>query len=341
MRRSDQVVGLPLAVLAALAFGVGGPFVRPLLDVGWTSSAAVLARCAGTFLTLAIPAAVLLRGRWGVLWRNRWTLLAYGVFAVVGTQLLFYTAITRMPVGAALLIEYLAPVLLVLWTWARTRRRPGALVLTGSALAVVGLLLVVDLGGGGRTDLVGPGLALAAALGVAVYYVINARLDPELHPIVLLATSMLIGSVLLVLLAVTGVTPMRFAFTDVVLAGSTAPWWLSAGVMVAVSTLAAYLLGIAGGKRLGSRVASFVGLFEVLFAVLAAWVLLGDLPAPIQFAGGALILVGVVLVKLQREQPEAVLDVEPHVVPRRSKARVLLPLGRRAADARGTARSRP
>lgn len=336
MRRSDQAVGLPLAVLAAFAFGVGGPFVRPLLDAGWTSSAAVLARCAGTFLALAIPAIVLLRGRWGVLLRNAGTLLAYGVFAVVGTQLLFYTAITRMPVGAALLIEYLAPVLLVLWTWARTRRRPGALVIAGSALAVIGLLLVVDLGGAARTDVVGPALALLAAVGVAVYYVINARLDPELHPIVLLAASMLVGCVLLLLLAVTGVAPMRFVLTDVVLAGSTAPWWLSAGVMVLVSTLAAYLLGIAGGKRLGSRVASFVGLFEVLFAVLAAWVLLGDLPAPIQFAGGALILVGVVLVKAQREQAADV-PVDPHAVPRRGRVTATA----RRAVARGAARSRP
>lgn len=336
MRRSDQAVGLPLAVLAAFAFGVGGPFVRPLLDAGWTSSAAVLARCAGTFLALSVPAIVLLRGRWSVLLRNAWTLLAYGVFAVVGTQLLFYTAITRMPVGAALLIEYLAPVLLVLWTWARTRRRPGSLVIAGSALAVIGLLLVVDLGGAARTDVVGPALALLAAVGVAVYYVINARLDPELHPIVLLAASMLVGCVLLLLLAVTGVAPMRFVLTDVVLAGATAPWWLSAGVMVLVSTLAAYLLGIAGGKRLGSRVASFVGLFEVLFAVLAAWVLLGDLPAPIQFAGGALILVGVVLVKAQREQAVGA-PVEPHAVPRRAR----VPAGPRRAAAREASRTRP
>ena len=326
MRRSDTAIGLPLAIMAAFAFGIGGPFVRPLLDAGWSSSAAVLARCAGTFLALSIPAIVLLRGRWGVLGRNWRTILAYGVFAVVGTQLLFYSAITRMPVGAALLIEYLAPVLLVLWTWARSRTRPGAPTLAGSALAVIGLLLVVDLGGSGSTDLVGPALALVAAVGVAVYYVINARLDPELHPFVLLAASMLVGCVLLGLLAAVGIAPMTFAFTDVVQAGSRAPWWLSAAVMVLVSTLSAYLLGIAGGKRLGSRVASFVGLFEVLFAVLAARVLLGDLPAPIQFGGGALILTGVVLVKLQREEPRAA-GAEPHVVPRRTRPR-------RAADRR-------
>ncbi|WP_375389385.1 DMT family transporter [uncultured Amnibacterium sp.] len=305
MRRSNPVAGLTFAVLAAFAFGVGGPFVRPLLDAGWSSSAAVLCRCAGTLLVLAIPAVVLLRGRWGVLRRNWRTVLAYGVFAVVGTQLLYYSAISRMPVGAALLIEYLAPVLLVLWSWLRTRRRPSGRVLAGSVLAIAGLLLVVDLGGVGSADLVGPLLALTAAVGVAIYYVINARLDPELHPIVLLAAAMAVGVVVLLLLAIAGITPLTFAFTDVLLAGSVAPWWLSAGVMVLVSTSAAYLLGIAGGARLGSRVASFVGLFEVLFAVLAAWVLLGDLPAPIQLGGGVLILAGVVLVKLQGEEPEA------------------------------------
>ena len=333
MERRNSVSGLVFAVTAALAFGVGGPFVRPLLEAGWSSSAAVLARCAGTLVVLLVPALLLLRGRWGVLRRNWRTVLAYGAFAVVGTQLLYYSAITRMPVGAALLIEYLAPVLLVGWTWLRTRRRPGARVLAGSVLAIAGLLLVVDLGGGG-VDPVGPILALIAAVGVAIYYVINARLDPELHPIVLLAAAMLVGCVLLLLLAAVGITPLTFAFGDVVLAGLVAPWWLSAGVVVLISTSTAYLLGIAGGARLGSRVASFVGLFEVLFAVLAAWTLLGDLPAPIQLAGGVLILAGVVLVKLQREASEPVV-AGPHVSGGRSR----FTLGRRSARVPETSRT--
>lgn len=333
MQRTNGASGLAFAVLAAFAFGVGGPFVRPLLDAGWSSSAAVLCRCAGTFLVLVVPALLLLRGRWSVLRRNALVLVVYGAFAVIGTQLLYYSAITHMPVGAALLIEYLAPVLLVVWTWGRTRRRPGGRVLVGSVLAVAGLLLVVDLGGAGGVDPVGPILALLAAVGAAIYYVLNARIDPELHPIVLLAASMLVGCVLLVLLAVIGLTPLTFAFEDVRLAGAPAPWWLSAGVMVLVSTSAAYLLGIAGGARLGSRVSSFVGLLEVLFAVLAAWVLLGDLPAPVQLVGGVLILAGVVLVKLQREVPE-VAAAEVHTARRRSR----LPLGTRSAGVRETSR---
>ncbi|MGT2427451.1 EamA family transporter [Amnibacterium kyonggiense] len=332
MPARNTAAGLPLAFFAAFAFGIGGPFVRPLLEGGWSSTAAVLCRCLGTFLVLAIPAVVLLRGRWTVLRRNAWTIVAYGAFAVAGVQLLFYSAITRMSVGGALLIEYLAPVLLVLWGWIRTRRCPGARVLAGCALAVAGLLLVVDLTGSGGTDPAGPMLALLAAIGVAVYYVINARVDPELHPIVLLAASMLVGGVLLLVVAGLGIVPLHVAFGDVRLADASAPWWVSAGVMVLVSTTGAYLLGIAGGARLGSRVASFVGLLEVLFAVLAGWLLLGDLPAPIQLLGGALILAGVVLVKLQREQPEGASAIDALHVPRRASRRSFRARAGRAAE---------
>lgn len=326
--------GLVLGVLAAVAFGIGGPFVRPLLEAGWSSSAAVLCRCVGTFVLLAVPALVLLRGRWSVLRRTWPTIVAYGAFAVAGTQLLYYSAITRMPVGAALVIEYLAPVIVIGWTWFRTRRRPGRRVLAGSALAVAGLLLVVDLTGSGAADPTGPLLALLAAVGVALYYVVNAQLDPELHPVVLLAASMLVGSALLLLLSAVGVAPLAFAFVDVRLAGAVLPWWLPVAIVVVVSTAAAYLLGIAGGARMGSRLASFVGLLEVLSAVLAAWVLLGDLPAPIQLLGGVLILGGVVLVRLQREAPEAAIA---HLAPRRSRPT----LGRRAADVPETSRNAP
>ncbi|HYK32733.1 MAG TPA: DMT family transporter, partial [Streptosporangiaceae bacterium] len=56
--------------------------------------------------------------------------------------------------------------------------------------------------------------------------------------------------------------------------------------------------GIAAARRLGAKLASFVGLVEVLFAIVFAWLLLGQLPTDLQFAGGALILAGVTLVRV-------------------------------------------
>ena len=65
-----------------------------------------------------------------------------------------------------------------------------------------------------------------------------------------------------------------------------------------VTAAVAYVTGIAAIRRLGSRLASFVALVEVLFGVLWAWLLLDELPRPVQLLGGVLILAGVVAVKL-------------------------------------------
>ncbi|PPI02196.1 EamA family transporter [Rathayibacter sp. AY1B7] len=293
--------GLVAALAASAAFGLGGPFVKPLLEAGWTPASAVLWRAGGAALILAIPAILSLRGRWPVLRRNLGTIALYGVFAVIAAQLCFYSAIEHMSVGVALLIEYLAPVFLVLLAWARTRRHPGRFTLAGSALALGGLVLVLDLSGESTPELVGIAWALTASLGLCVYYVIAGRVDPELPPIALTAGAMTVGAAILLALGALGVTPLRATFGEVVFVGAEVSWLLPAGVILGMSTVLAYLLGIEGGRRLGTRIASFVGLTEVLFSIAAAWLILGELPAPIQFGGGALILAGVVLVRLQRE----------------------------------------
>ena len=68
-----------------------------------------------------------------------------------------------------------------------------------------------------------------------------------------------------------------------------------------VTAAFAYVTGIAAGRRLGSRLASFVALLEVVTAVVFAWVLLDELPRPVQLVGGLVVLAGVVVVKLGEE----------------------------------------
>jgi drug/metabolite transporter (DMT)-like permease len=80
--------------------------------------------------------------------------------------------------------------------------------------------------------------------------------------------------------------------------GTAVPWWLPAIVLGAVTSAVAYGTGVVAARGLGSRLASFVALFEVVGAVLFAWLLLGELPRVAQLAGGVLIIVGVVVVKL-------------------------------------------
>ncbi|MCW3494419.1 EamA family transporter [Microbacterium sp. SSM24] len=292
-----RTTGLVMAVASALAFSSSGPFIKPLLEAGWSLGAALLVRMgvAGLILSPAVFRAI--RRQPGFL-RRHWRLIAgFGLMPVLGCQLFFFSAMQRMPVAVALLIQYLAPVMLVAFVWLRTRKAPSSLVLWGSAVAVLGLVLVVDISGA-SFDLIGTLLALAAAVCVCAYFVISERAGDDLPPLALAASGLLVGAAIMGLLCLVGVMPFQAPAVSVELAGVEVPWFVPLLWVAAVATTLGYALGVMAVPRIGSRVASFVGLSEVLFALGFAWIFLAEVPAPIQFAGGALILIGVVLVKV-------------------------------------------
>ena len=82
-------------------------------------------------VVLTIPALLQLRGRWELLRRGRGRVAAFGLVAVAGCQLFYFNAIERMPVGVALLLEYLGAVLVVGWLWLRHGQRPRRLTVAG------------------------------------------------------------------------------------------------------------------------------------------------------------------------------------------------------------------
>ncbi|MCI0157061.1 DMT family transporter [Leifsonia shinshuensis] len=304
--------GLVVAVIAAASFGLSGAFIKPLLESGWSPAAAVSARVLIGGAVLAPFAAVALRGRWSALWRGRWRALGMALIGVASTQVLYFAAIERIPVSTAILIEYLAPVVLVLLVWARTRRAPRWMVLAGSGVAIAGLLLVVAPGGGRGLDLVGVTLAVTAMLGCAGYYVIAARPADGLPPVALAAVGLLLGGVALLAVSATGLLPFVVSFRDVELFGGPAPWWVPLAVVGVLATALAYAAGITAAGLLGSRLSSFAGLLEVVAATLYAWLLLGESLGALQLVGGVLILAGIALVRADpTPAPTSIAHPEP------------------------------
>ncbi|RFA19096.1 EamA family transporter [Subtercola boreus] len=292
--------GLVIAVLAAATFGASGAFIKPLLEAGWSPAAAVTVRALVGGVVLLPFAVFSLRGRWDALWRARWRVLAMALVGVAGTQVVYFAAIQRIPVGTGILIEYMAPLLLVASVWAISRRRPKVVVLVGSGVALVGLVLVVSPGGGGSMDALGLVFALVAMVGCALYYVIAARPSDGLPAVALAGFGLVLGGVVLGLVGLTGVLPFTATFGEVSLFGGQAPWWLPLLIVGVVSTAIAYATSIAASEMLGSRLASFVGLLEVVAATFYAWLLLGEQLSVGQLVGGALILVGIGFVRSEK-----------------------------------------
>lgn len=297
--RRPASLGFAIAVVAAATFGMSGAFIKPLLESGWSPVAAVTARALVGGLVLLPFALVAVRGRWAAVWRGRWRLLGMALIGVAGTQVLYFAAIQRIPVGTGILVEYLAPVLLVAVAWVRTRRAPRAVVLVGSAVAVGGLVLVVSPGGGGL-DPVGLGLAVLAMAGCAAFYVIAARPSDGLPPVALASGGLLLGAVALAAVGATGLLPVTVSFSDVPLFGHPEAWWVPLLIVGVVATAIAYASSITATELLGSRLASFTGLLEVVAATLYAWLLLGEQLSPLQLLGGLLILGGIALVRADR-----------------------------------------
>ena len=253
---------------------------------------------------MLLPAVISLRGRRGLVRKNLGLIVAYGAFAVAGCQLAYFNAVNYMEVGVALLIEFTAPVAAIGWLWFRHGQRPRRLTMVGAVIAAVGLVLVLNLVAGVHVEPIGVLWALGAMTGAAVYWLISADEGNGLPPMVLAAGGLTFGGILLLIAGLIGIIPFAAPRTDVAFVGATVPWWvpiLALGIVTAPVGLAPGIEGQSPVRRV-SRLASFVGLAEVLSALTFAWLLLDETPAPIQLAGGVLILVGVIVVRLGEPQ---------------------------------------
>ncbi len=319
-RGSISNAGLTLAVLSGATFGTSGSFASSLLSAGWSPGAAVTARIIIAALVLTAPAVMQLR-RSRPSARGLRSIVLYGIFAVAAAQLCYFNAVQHLSVAVALLLEYSGILLVIGWMWARHGHRPRRLTLTGGAVALAGLVLVLDLAGSQHVDLVGILWGLGAAVGLAVYFVISSSTDDALPPLVVAWGGLAVGAVVLGAAIVAGALPVRTTSADVTLLHHQVSWVVPILGMSLIAAAIAYVTGIAAARLLGAKVASFVGLTEVLFAVGFAWLLLGQRLDVTQALGAALVVGGIALVRLDELRTPPPLPAPVVVSPRRDLAR--------------------
>ncbi|WP_409056415.1 EamA family transporter [Streptomyces sp. SYP-A7185] len=285
-------VGLGLALGSAVAFGGSGVAAKPLIEAGLDPLHVVWLRVAGAALVM-LPVAWRHRG---LLLRRPALLLGFGLLAVAGVQACYFAAISRIPVGVALLVEYLAPALVLGWVRFVQRRPVTRAAAVGVVLAVGGLACVVEVWAGLSFDAVGLLLALGAACCQVGYFVLSDQGsdagDDAPDPLGVIAYGLLIGAVVLTVVA----RPWGMDWT--VLAGSAdmngtaVPAWVLIGWIVLIATVVAYVTGVLSVRRLSPQVAGVVACLEAVIATVLAWVMLGEhLSAP-QIIGGAVVLAG-------------------------------------------------
>ncbi|MFJ2106902.1 EamA family transporter [Streptomyces microflavus] len=303
-------VGLGLALLSAFAFGGSGVAAKPLIEAGLDPLHVVWLRVAGAAVIM-LPIAWRHRN----LVRERPALLAgFGLFAVAGVQACYFAAISRIPVGVALLVEYLAPALVLGWVRFVQRRPVTRAAALGVVLAVGGLACVVEVWAGLGFDALGLLLALGAACCQVGYFVLSdhggqegkgddsRRVEPP-HPLGVIAYGLIVGALVLTVVARPWGMDWSLLGGTAGMNGNGVPAWLLIGWIVLIATVLAYATGVVSVRMLSPQVAGVVACLEAVIATVLAWVLLGEhLSAP-QLIGGFVVLTGAFIAQSAAPKP--------------------------------------
>lgn len=302
-RHPHQVRGYLLYVLAALLFGLNGTVSKSILLSELTPTQVTQLRLTAAFLLLLVFIGITRPAMLRIRRDEIWLLLAYSILGVVGTQLFYFIAIERMPVGLALLIEFTAPIWVALWFrfgWKQPTRRT---VWVALALAMLGLALVAQVWQGFSLDGIGTVASLGAAFSLALYYILSdaaLRKADARDPVSLTMWGFGIGAIAFAIVMPWWQFPFGSLAGSTDFAGATVPMWVLAAYMVLFGTIASFSLVVASMRYLRASQASVVGLTEPLFAIVIAWIVLSEALTPAQLAGGALILTGVLLAERSR-----------------------------------------
>ncbi|GAA0803465.1 EamA family transporter [Spirilliplanes yamanashiensis] len=303
MTHRRPLLGVAMVLAGSVLFAVNGTVSKLVLRAGFDAPQLTLLRAAGAFTGLLLISLVV---RGGV--RNlRVTrhevplLLAYGLCGFFLVPMLYFVAISRMPVGIALLFEYTAPLLVALWARFGQRHRVKPRLWAGLALSLAGLACVAEVWGELRLDGVGVAAGLGAAVLLALYYVLGAR-GVERRDTLSLCTWAF------------GASAVAGLLTRAVTAG-TGGWEplaeprtvLLCAYVVVLGSIVPYLLLAASLRHLPATSVGIIGMMEPVLAATVAWITLGAGEAlnSAQLVGGLLVLAGVGLAETARTAPPA------------------------------------
>lgn len=224
-------------------------------------------------------------------------LVVFGVVGIAAVNLSYYEAISRLPLGVALVIQYTAPLLLL--GFARLRgRRVGVRLWVAGVLTLVGCYFVVGAYDASLRELnaVGAAFAVSSALVFAAYLLMAERILRTYTPWGLLLYGLGVATVAWSLYRIPTRLPWELALAN---------WPLIAGVVL-IATLVPYVLTLGAVSLLPAARVGLTSTFEPVVGALAAFALLGEVLGPLQLLGGALVLSGIALVQTVRIRVDSV-----------------------------------
>jgi drug/metabolite transporter (DMT)-like permease len=313
-RSVGRFAGLWLALGAAMAMGSAAAAMKALGATGLPAVNVVQARLLVAAVALMAVAVVVRRGRVRVARRDWWLVGCYGLVGLAANQVVFMMSLSRLSVGVALLLEYLAPMLVALWVRFVRREPVSRLVWAGIAVTSLGLGMVARVWAGFALDGIGFVLGLLAAVTMASRFVLADRGLRRHDPLVLAAWGATVGAAALLLTGVVAPFPPDALARVADLNGVTVPAVVLVAWVGLVGTAGGVLLAVAAQRLLPPTAASLVLTLEVVVGAVLAYLLLGEGLATAQVLGGAVMLAGIAVAQVAIVRTARSVDAVVHGV---------------------------
>jgi drug/metabolite transporter (DMT)-like permease len=305
-RERRPLVGYAMVTAAALLFALNWTVSKVVFSSGLSSLELTQVRAAGAFVGFALGLVLVKRASLRVRPRELAFLAAFGVAGVAMVQWLYFVSIERLPIGIALLIEYLAPILIALWAWAVLKQHVRRRIWAALVLALAGLSLVVEVWSGITLDGLGIAAALACAVAYAVYVLMAEHAVTGRDPASVLCYGFLFAALFWAFVQPAWRFPAGVLDDDVSLLGRLerfeSPFWLLLLFVVVVGTMLTFLLVTAALRHVSATRVAIIAMLEPVAAGLVAYAWLGESFGSLQLLGGATVLAGIVLAQTARDR---------------------------------------
>jgi drug/metabolite transporter (DMT)-like permease len=297
-------LGYAMVATAAALFAVNGTVSKVILGSGISAQRLTEVRCAGGLIGLTLIAVAVRPSSLRLRRRELPLLVALGVGGLALVQWSYFFAIHRVAIGIALVIQFVGPILVALWARLVYREHVRRRIWVALALALTGLVLIVEIWKAHRPNGAGLAAAALAAFTYAAYILLAERGVRARDPISLSAWGFLFATLFWSVLAPWWSFPGARVGERVSLLGNLAsshlPVWALMVWMVVLGTIVPFALVVAALRHISATRAGITGMLEPVLAIVVAWAWLGESLNPLQLAGATVTLAGISLAQTSR-----------------------------------------
>lgn len=316
-------MGYFYALLAAFLFGANGSVSKVIIESGFSALQLTQMRVLGAAVISGIVL-LLLDHRSFRLPPRQWPVIA--VLGVVGVGLLQATyafAIELLPVGIALLLEYLAVLIVAVVAFFFFKEKVHIRLWMAIALVIGGLIVVAEIWAS-TLNPIGALWGLAAAVSLATYFLVGERQLKTISPLALSFWTMSVATLFWAPFSGWWTFTAETFTTTTSLGGTfeavSVPVWFLILWNVTLGSFAPFLLSLSALKRLSATAAGIVATSEIIFAFVTAWLWLQEALSTWQVIGATVVFGGIVIAQTARTsdvvvQADLALETGPIILP--------------------------